>query len=103
MEPVIEQAENGIVVSKDLSYVIEVTPQLRSDKESFSIYFKDGEPRKEFSVFKRPDLANTLREISKNGTKGFYEGVIADKIVKAMEVNNGLITHDDLKNYKSYH
>ena len=102
MEPVIEQAENGIVVSKDLSYVIEVTPQLRSDKESFSIYFKDGEPRKEFSVFKRPDLANTFREISKNGTKGFYEGVIADKIVKAMEVNNGLITHDDLKNYKSF-
>ena len=102
MEPVIEQAENGIVVSKDLSYVIEVTPQLRSDKESFSIYFKDGEPLKEFSVFKRPDLANTFREISKNGTKGFYEGVVADKIVKAMEVNNGLITYDDLKNYKSF-
>ena len=102
MQPVIEQAENGIVVSKDLSYVIEVTPQLRSDKESFSIYFKDGEPLKEFSVFKRPDLANTFREISKNGTKGFYEGVVADKIVKAMEVNNGLITHDDLKNYKSF-
>ncbi len=102
MEPVIEQAENGIVVSKDLSYVIEVTPQLRSDKESFSIYFKDGEPRKEFSVFKRPDLANTFREISENGTKGFYEGVVADKIVKAMEDNNGLITHDDLKNYKSF-
>ena len=102
MQPVIEQAENGIVVSKDLSYVIEVTPQLRSDKESFSIYFKDGEPLKEFSVFKRPDLANTFREISKNGTKGFYEGVVADKIVKAMEVNNGLITYDDLKNYKSF-
>ena len=68
MEPVIEQAENGIIVSKDLSYVIEVTPQLRSDKESFSIYFKDDEPLKEFSVFKRPDLANTFRVISKNGT-----------------------------------
>ena len=102
MDPVIEQAENGIVVSKDLSYVIEVTPQLRSDKESFSIYFNDGKPLKEFSVFKRPDLANTLREISLNGTKGFYEGVIADKIVKSMEDNNGLISHDDLKNYKSF-
>ena len=51
MQPVIEQAENGIIVSKDLSYVIEVTPQLRSDKESFSIYFNDGNPLKEFSVF----------------------------------------------------
>ena len=102
MQPVIEQAQNGIVVSKDLSYVIEVTPQLRKDNESFSIYFKDGEPLKEFSVFKRPDLANTFREISVNGTKGFYEGAVADKIVKAMEANNGLITHDDLKNYKSF-
>ena len=102
MQPVIEQAQNGIVVSKDLSYVIEVTPQLRKDNESFSIYFKDGEPLKEFSVFKRPDLANTFREISVNGTKGFYEGAVADKIVKAMEANNGLITYDDLKNYKSF-
>tara|TARA_A100001388_G_scaffold86103_1_gene62170 strand:+ start:490 stop:2211 length:1722 start_codon:yes stop_codon:yes gene_type:complete len=102
MQPVIEQAENGIIVSKDLSYVIEVTPQLRSDKESYSIYFNDGNPLKEFSVFKRPDLANTFKEISKNGTKGFYEGVVADKIVQSMKDNGGLITHEDLKNYKSF-
>ena len=40
MQPVIEQAEEGIVVSSDLNYVIEVTPQIRADKESFSIFFK---------------------------------------------------------------
>jgi gamma-glutamyltranspeptidase/glutathione hydrolase len=51
---------------------------------------------------KRPDLANTFKEISNNGAKGFYEGVIADKIIEAMKKNNGLITHDDLKNYKSF-
>ena len=102
MKPVIEQAEKGIVVSSDLNYVIEVTPQLRSDSESFSIFFDNGEPLKEFSIMKRPDLANTFKEISNNGTKGFYEGVIADKIIEAMEKNNGLITHDDLKNYKSF-
>ena len=38
MKPVIEQAENGIVVSSDLNYVIDVTPQLRTDPESFSIF-----------------------------------------------------------------
>ena len=102
MKPVIEQAEEGIVVSSDLNYVIDVTPQLRSDNESYSIFFDNGEPLKEFSIMKRPDLANTFKEISKNGTKGFYEGVIADKIVEAMEKNNGLITHDDLKNYKAF-
>ena len=102
MKPVIAQAEEGIVVSSDLSYVIDVTPQLKSDKESYSIYFKDNEPLKEFSIMKRPDLANTFKEISKNGIKGFYEGEIADKIVNAMNQNNGLITHEDLKNYKSF-
>ena len=102
MKPVIEQAENGIIVSSDLNYVIDVTPQLKSDKESLSIYFRDGEPLKEFSIMKRPDLANTFREISNNGIKGFYEGEIADKIVNAMNSNDGLITHEDLKNYKSF-
>ena len=102
LKPVIEQAENGVTVTSDLNYVIEVTPQLRSDKESYSIFFDNDEPLKEFSVIKRPDLANTFKEISKNGIKGFYEGVIADKIVSAMEKNNGLITHEDLKNYKSF-
>ena len=102
MRPVIAQAEEGIVVSSDLSYVIGVTPQLKSDKESYSIYFKDEEPLKEFSIMKRPDLANTFKQISKNGIKGFYEGEVANKIVNAMSENNGLITHDDLKNYKSF-
>ena len=102
MRPVIEQAENGIEVSSDLNYVINVTPQLKNDKESLSIYFKNGEPIEEFSIFKRPDLANTFKEISKNGVKGFYQGDIADKIVNAMNKNGGLITHEDLKNYKSF-
>ena len=102
MKPVIVQAEEGIEVSSDLSYVIGVTPQLKSDKESYSIYFKDKEPLKEFSIMKRPDLANTFKQISKNGIKGFYEGEVANKIVNAMSENNGLITHDDLKDYKSY-
>jgi gamma-glutamyltranspeptidase/glutathione hydrolase len=102
MKPVIEQAENGIIVSSDLNYVIKVTPQLKSDQESLSIYFKNGEPLKEFSTMKRPDLANTFREISKYGIKGFYEGAIAEKIVEAMNANDGLITYEDLKNYKSF-
>ena len=102
MKPVISQAEEGIVVSSDLSYVIGVTPQLKSDKESFAIYFEDDEPLKEFSIMKRPDLASTFQQISKNGAKGFYEGEVANKIVEAMNKNNGLITHEDLKNYKSF-
>ena len=46
------------------------------------------------------DLAKTLKRIRDEGSKGFYEGVTADAIVTEMQRGNGLITHDDLRNYK---
>ncbi|MDC0873345.1 gamma-glutamyltransferase [Gammaproteobacteria bacterium] len=100
LAPVIKQAQEGIEVSYDLSKAIESTPQLLTDSESTRIYFQDGNPLLEGSVMKRPDLAQTLTAISNNGIKGFYEGEVAEKIVKAMNSNNGFMTLDDLKNYK---
>ena len=100
MEPVIEQAKKGILVSYDLSQAIASTPQLLNDPESKSIYFKDGKPLAENSLMQRPDLAKTLTAIALNGTKGFYEGEIAQKIVDAMNTNNGFMRLYDFKNYK---
>ena len=100
LAPVIRQAQEGIEVSYDLSKAIESTPQLFTDSESTRIYFQDGNPLLEGSVMKRPDLAQTLTAISNNGIKGFYEGDVAEKIVKAMNLNNGFMTLEDLKNYK---
>ena len=56
---------------------------------------------KEGSVMKRPDLANTMNLISENGTSGFYEGEVAQKIVTSMANNGGNITIDDLQKYKA--
>ena len=49
---------------------------------------------------KRPDLQNQW-SISENGTKGFYEGEVAQKIVTSMANNGGNITIDDLQKYKA--
>ena len=100
LEPVIKQAQDGILVSYDLQKAIESTPQLLADKESTKIYFKDGKALSEYSLMQRPDLAKTLIAIANNGSKGFYEGEVAKNIVKAMNANNGFMTLDDLKNYK---
>ena len=88
------------MVSYDLQKAIESTPQLLADNESTKIYFKDGKALSEYSLMQRPDLAKTLIAIANNGSKGFYEGEVAKKIVKAMNANNGFITLNDLKNYK---
>ena len=100
LAPAIRQARNGIKVSYDLEKVIENTHQLKKDPESLKIYFKDGNPIQEYSVFKRPDLEKTFQIIASNGKKGFYEGEIAKKMVKAMNENGGLFTLEDFKNYK---
>jgi gamma-glutamyltranspeptidase/glutathione hydrolase len=53
------------------------------------------------TVWRQPDLARTLTAIRDQGRDGFYKGRVADLIVKEMELGGGLISHEDLANYKA--
>ncbi|WP_417465465.1 gamma-glutamyltransferase [Kordiimonas sp.] len=76
--------------------------RLKADPVSGKNYFKaDGSRYAPDEIFKQPDLAATLRLIAENGAKGFYEGPVADKLVAAMQAGGGIMTHEDLKNYKA--
>ncbi|MGC8050210.1 gamma-glutamyltransferase, partial [Salmonella enterica] len=55
---------------------------------------------KEGEMLVQKDLAKSLRLIAKEGPKAFYDGAIAKKIVAEMDKHGGLITAEDLKNYK---
>ena len=101
LEPVIRQASEGIKVSYDLNKVIEETPQLREDPESFRIYFKNNKAVTENSILKRPDLAKTFSLIADQGMDGFYKGEIATLMVEAMNSNNGLFSLEDFSSYKA--
>lgn len=46
------------------------------------------------------DLGHALERIRDLGAAGFYEGKTADDLVAEMQRGKGIITHDDLKNYK---
>ena len=56
---------------------------------------------KEGDLLVQKDLANTLKLIQQKGRAGFYEGKTADLIVKEMKRGNGIISHEDLKQYQS--
>lgn len=47
------------------------------------------------------DLARTLERVRDNGRDGFYAGATADSIVAEMQRGGGLISHDDLHNYRA--
>lgn len=51
-------------------------------------------------TLRQPDLARTLREIAQDGADAFYRGRVADLIAKDMAENGGLISYDDMANYR---
>jgi len=53
------------------------------------------------TMWRQPDLARTLQLISDSGPDVFYRGQIADLIVAEMQRGGGLITKDDLRNYRA--
>jgi len=53
------------------------------------------------TVWRQPDLARTLTAIRDQGRDGFYKGSVADLIVKEMDLGGGLISLQDLANYKA--
>ena len=101
LQPVIDQARNGIIVSYDLHNAIGSSYQLMDDPESRKIYFQDNKPVAIGSVMKRPDLANTFEAIAIEGKDGFYSGWVAERIQSSMEKNGGFIDANDLNKYIS--
>ncbi|MFZ4590861.1 MAG: gamma-glutamyltransferase [Ignavibacteria bacterium] len=94
----IELAEKGFRINQELANSINYH---RSDFNQFtSSFIIFGRKFKNDDLFKQIDLANTLKEISANGRDGFYKGTVADMIVAEMKNGNGIISLQDLENYK---
>jgi gamma-glutamyltranspeptidase / glutathione hydrolase len=102
VEPAIALARDGFVVSDGLSRSLKgAQRQMAKYPASVSAYTKNGVPYEPGETLKQPDLARTLERIAANGPAGFYEGETAALIEKEMLANGGIITRDDLKNYRA--
>jgi len=102
ISPAIKLAEQGILVSYDLSENLKSRHQwLTSNKETAKTYYKaKGVSYEPGEVLVQSNLAWSLKQLSKHGPSAFYQGNIAKKIVADMKKHGGLITFDDLANYK---
>ena len=101
IQPAIDIAEFGYVISE------REAKGLNNTRESFiknstgpSAYTKET-PWKGGDTLVNKDLAETLKRIRDYGQRGFYEGKTALLIVEEMKQGGGIISLDDLKNYKA--
>ena len=54
----------------------------------------------EGDILKRPTFAETLRTIAQYGADVLYNGTLGDKLVADIQERGGIITKDDLRNYR---
>jgi len=103
LQPAIELAAEGITVTPDLAASLKNRiihlQQWPSSKKVF--YKAGGVPYEPGETLVQADLAESLRLIAEQGSDAFYKGAIAEKIVAEMKRGGGLITMEDLANYRA--
>lgn len=95
-------AQNGYVLSHRLAELFKSYKETLSKYEdSNRIFLNNGNFYEEGDVLRQPDLARTLGRIERQGAMEFYAGLTAKMIADDMKTHGGLITQDDLRNYKA--
>ncbi|MDF3078687.1 MAG: gamma-glutamyltransferase [Sphingobacteriaceae bacterium] len=100
VQPAINLARNGFAITERQAR------ELTGYQKEFSKY----NPGKQYFIKSsyaagenvvQEDLAKTLELIRDNGRAGFYEGPVAEFIASEMVSGGGLISKEDLKNYRA--
>lgn len=97
--PAIRLAEKGFPVYPDLRSAIQKSAK-DMDDEMKGIFLVNGNAPEVGALLVQKDLAKSLNLIAESGDREFYGGKIALSLVTAMRLNGGLISSQDLKEFK---
>ncbi|AJX34212.1 gamma-glutamyltransferase [Burkholderia oklahomensis] len=98
LAPAIRYARSGFIVDEQLAQRGVDASKEFGGKTNFDQHFSG---LKAGANFKQPDLAAVLTRIANDGAKDFYDGKTADLIAASMKKDGGLITKQDLVQYKA--
>ena len=101
LRPAIDLARDGLVITDDSADTLPDWHRRLARWPSSRMFSRaDGTSLREGDMLIQTDLAATLSAIAAQGPRGFYEGPVAEKLVKAIGDAGGIITLDDLKSYQ---
>jgi gamma-glutamyltranspeptidase / glutathione hydrolase len=102
LAPAIRAALEGFVVTpkyKDLAKKREAC--LNADAEAARIFLRDGKVPELGVVIKQPELAKTLGALARQGDAAFYSGAIARAIATTLQSKGGVLSVEDLAEYRT--
>jgi len=100
--PAIKLAREGIPIEDDVADSLpRVQTRIARWPASAKIFLKsDGSALAPGDTLVQSDLADTLEAIAQGGPRAFYDGPVADKLATAIQAAGGIMTREDLKDYR---
>ena len=101
IQPAIRYAQRGFPASQ---YLVDIIHQGREDLTMFpataDVFLPGGLPPAVGDLVVRADYARTLEEVARLGPDVLYVGSIGQMVVDDMASNGGIVTSDDLRDYR---
>lgn len=101
LNPAIKLAENGFIINEHYKNLASFRqPVLAASEPANSIFLTDGQVPELGARIIQKELANTLKQLAKQGFDGFYAGEVAEQLVNGVQQAGGIWTLQDLANYR---
>jgi len=100
--PAIRLAGEGFAIDASLRIPIDrLQNTLRKFPDTARIFLPNDKVPADGSIIRQADLAVSLKTFVSQGPQAFYSGSVGQAIVESVQKAGGVMTLDDLKNYKA--
>lgn len=100
LAPAIGFAAEGVPVNPLQAYVFSIVGPIYRATPAADALYGSGALQGEGSLFRQPQLADTLDWLAREGDAPFYEGELAGRLVRHCADNGGHLTQADLSGYR---
>ncbi len=101
IEPAIQYAKEGITLNSYQAYLLNILgPILTASPVGQQIYAPGGKLLEAGDKLYQKDLAATLAYLAEAGIQEFYQGAIAEELIKDCQTHGGYLTREDLTQYQ---
>jgi len=101
LQPAIQAARKGFLVDAIYQRMVGFRLEaISASVDAAAIFLNDNAVPELGYRIQQHDLANTLERIAEQGAKGFYRGVVAQRLVNGARAAGGIWRLEDLANYK---
>ena len=101
LQPAIRYAKRGFLASR---YLVDIIQQSQADLALFpasaEVFLPGGSPPDVGDLMVRSDYARTLESVASEGPEVLYSGHVGQMVVDDMVANGGIITSQDLEDYR---